>query len=194
MEKELKQNAYDPHTRTLVYSRGQVYAFNQLNDFYRSWFGPPAAQKGLQRPYIRDPNEVRRLASYFSWAAWTTTATRPGTDYSYTNDWPSEPLAGNRPTAQAFLWSVLSLIALLGGVGLVLFLFGQFNLLGWHGYEEEEPNQQVEFRSPEEVEPTPVQRATPWYFLVVAGLFLAQGLFSSSKIPALAWIRRGFTA
>ncbi len=176
VEKELKRNSYDSNTRILVYSPGQVFAFNRLVGFYRGWFGPPDIQKGLQRPCIRDPNEVRRLASYFSWAAWTTTATRPGADYSYTNNWPSEPLAGNRPTAQAFLWSVLSLIALLGGIGAVLFFFGRFNLLGWRGYEEEQPEQRIEFRSPEEVKLTPVQRATPWYFLVVAGLFLAQGL------------------
>jgi nitric oxide reductase subunit B len=176
VEEELKQNTYDPHTGILVYSPGQTYAFDRLQDFYRSWFGPPASQKGLQRPHIRDPNEVRRLVCFFSWAAWTTTATRPGTDYSYTNNWPPEPLAGNRPTAQAFLWSVLSLIALLGGIGVILFFFGRFDLLGWHGSEEEEPNQRIEFRSPEEVRLTPVQRATPWYFLVVAGLFLAQGL------------------
>ena len=43
VEKELKQDFYDTNTRILVYSPGQVYAFNQLAGFYRSWFGPPVA-------------------------------------------------------------------------------------------------------------------------------------------------------
>ena len=51
--------------------------------------------------------------------------------YSYTNNWPPEPLVGNHPTADTIVWSVLSLIALLGGIGLLLAAFGRWNLLGW---------------------------------------------------------------
>ncbi|MCL5096549.1 MAG: cbb3-type cytochrome c oxidase subunit I, partial [Candidatus Omnitrophica bacterium] len=105
-----------------------------------------------------------------------TTATRPGTTYSYTNNWPPEPLAGNEPTAQALVWSVLSLIALLGGAGIILFAFGRYHWLGWHGEEAEEYRRQLQFRAPETVRLAPSQRATAWYFLVVAGLFLLQGL------------------
>lgn len=173
---EFKRNGYDAGTRTLEYSAGQAHAFDQRYGFYREWFGVPARQEGLRRPHISDPEDVRRLTSYFSWAAWTTSAIRPGTNYSYTNNWPPEPLVGNQATAQAFLWSVLSLIALLGGIGLVLFIFGRYNLLGWHRYEEEEPGKLIRFRPPEDVRLSPAQRATAWFFLVVAGLFLAQGL------------------
>ena len=102
------------------------------------------------------------------------TTARPGEVYSYTNNWPPEALAANTPTPDTLLWSVLSLIALLGGAGLLFFFIGRFDLLGWHradpkGYE-------LAFRPPGEVRLTPSQRATAWYFLVVAGLFLAQGL------------------
>ena len=46
-------------------------------------------------------------------------ASGPGHDYSYTNNWPSEPLVDNTPTANVIVWSVLSLIALLGGIGVL---------------------------------------------------------------------------
>ncbi len=85
--------------------------------------------------------------------------------------WPA-----TRPTADAFLWSVLSLITLLGGTGAVLFVVGRYDLLGWHRADEEEPGRSIAFRPPEEVRLTPSQRATAWYFLVIAGLFLLQGL------------------
>ncbi len=85
-----------------------------------------------------------------------------------------DSLAGNEPTAQALLWSVLSLAALLGGTGVVLFLFGRYKWLGWHGDEEQLPERR--FILPDQVRLTPAQRATAWYFLVVAGLFLCQGL------------------
>jgi nitric oxide reductase large subunit len=39
--------------------------------------------------------------------------------------WPPEPLVGNHPTAGAIVWSVLSLIALLGVIGLLLAVFGK---------------------------------------------------------------------
>jgi nitric oxide reductase subunit B len=177
---ELKANRFDPSAQTITYAPGQVHAFGEMVDFYRDWFGQPSTQTGLQRPTISDPEDVRRLTSYFSWAAWVAAATRPGTDYSYTNNWPSEPLAGNEPTAQAFLWSVLSLIALLGGIGVVMFLFGRYDWLGWHR-SDEEGETRLRFRPPEEVRLTPSQRATAWYFLVVAGLFLLQGLLGGAN-------------
>jgi nitric oxide reductase subunit B len=176
VKEELQRNTYDENTKTLTYSEGQARAFESMVEYYRQFFSSPDTQAGLQRPHIADPAEIRRLTAYFSWAAWTTTARRPGKDYSYTNNWPPDELAGNGPSAQSFVWSVYSLIALLGGTGLVLFLFGRYNLLGWHRYGEDAPERRIEFRRPEEVRLTPAQRATAWYFLVVAGLFLAQGL------------------
>ncbi|HEY3418496.1 MAG TPA: nitric-oxide reductase large subunit [Armatimonadota bacterium] len=173
---ELKANRYDPTTGDLTYTIGQAFAFEQMEAYYRGWFGLPETQQGLRRPYFPAPADIHRLTAYFSWAAWTSAANRPDANYSYTNNWPPEPLAGNSPTAQAFLWSVFSLIGLLGGAGVMLFLVGRYHLLGWHRYEEEEPAGQVQFRPPEQVALTPSQRAIPWYFLVVAGLFLAQGL------------------
>jgi nitric oxide reductase subunit B len=173
VEQELKANNYDPNTGILALTSSQAFAYERLEDYYREWFGHPNSQPGLSRPLIDNPDEVRQLSSFFSWSAWTSATRRPGTDYSYTNNWPPEPLAGNRPTSATLLWSVLSLVALLGGTGLVLFAFGRYEQLGWHDKGRSEPRQ---FRPPEEVSLTPSQRAVPWYFLVVAGLFLCQGL------------------
>jgi nitric oxide reductase subunit B len=91
-------------------------------------------------------------------------ATRPGTDYSYTNNWPPEPLVGNRVTANAVLWSVRSLIALLGGVGLLFAAFGRWS-----------------FRAPGAVALTPAQRVCGWFFFVMAVLFLLQMLVDAAS-------------
>lgn len=181
VKQELKSHAYDSATQVLTYTPAQAHAFEELTSFYRDWFVKTPAKDDLHRPVLTDPTEIRQLTCYFAWAAWVSSATRPGTTHSYTNNWPPEPLAGNQATPQAFLWSVLSLIALLGGVGLILFLFGRFNLLGWHRSEDEEPGRMIQFRPPEEVRLTPAQRATAWYFLVVAGLFLLQGLLGGAN-------------
>jgi len=173
---EFTRNTFDPATNTLTYSPGQVYAFAQLENFYSQWFGTPAMQQGLRRPTLSNLADIHRITAYFSWAAWTTATRRPHAGYSYTNNWPPEPLVGNYPTPEAFFWSAASLVALLGGIGAILLLVGRFHLLGWHRYEEETPLPTVRFRAPEEVGLSPAQRAIPWYFLVVAGLFLAQAL------------------
>lgn len=178
--RELKANAFDPTTDTLAFSAGQAHAFTTLTAFYADYFGPLAEQRGVKRPVIATADELHCLVSYFAWAAWTTTAHRPGHAYSYTNNWPDEKLAGNAPTAENFFWSVVSLISLLCGVGLVLYFFGRYPALGWHRADDE-GIPAVRFRPPEEVALTPAQRATAWYFLVVAGLFLAQGLLGGAN-------------
>jgi nitric oxide reductase subunit B len=83
----------------------------------------------------------------------------------------------NRATADTVLWSVLSLIALLGGIGLLLAAFGRCNYLGWHGRER----QTVAFRPPGEVLLTPSQRACAWFFFVMAVLFLLQTLLGGAS-------------
>ncbi len=176
VKRELKQNRYVPDTGTLTFSTGQAQSFKTMTGFYRDWFGPMSKQAHLQRPEIKDPEEIRSLTAYFAWATWVTTSTRPGTAYSYTNNWPPEPLAGNELTPQALIWSVLSLVALLGGAGIILFVFGRYNWLGWHSEDSGEFLKDMQFRPPDKVRLTPSQRATAWYFLVVAGLFLLQGL------------------
>ncbi len=177
---DLKRNTWDPETRTITYGAGQIHAYQALVAYYTDWFGALAQQEGLKRPQIRDPQEIRDLTSYFSWAAWACTTNRPGANYSYTNNWPAEPAAGNTPTGDAVLWSALSLVALLCGAGAIFFLFGRYAWLGWHR-EPADREQKVVFSDPRSVALTPSQRMTAWYFLVVAGLFLAQGLLGGAN-------------
>jgi nitric oxide reductase subunit B len=181
VQHESKHNAYDPQTGVLQFTAGQTHAFDEMARFYTDYFGPRAGQEGLKRPEILDPTEVRQLTSYFAWASWAAAAKRPGTDYTYTNNWPPQPELGNVPTAGSFLWSSLSLVALLGGAGLVLFAVGKYDLLSWRSTEQEQPGVRLRFRPPEQVRLAPAQRATVWYFLVVAGLFLAQGLLGGAN-------------
>ncbi|MBX5491401.1 MAG: cbb3-type cytochrome c oxidase subunit I [Chloroflexi bacterium] len=169
---DFKTNRYDPTIGTLVYSAAQAAAFPELERYYHAFFSEPSTRFGLRPTAITDPQELRQLAAFFSWSAWVSATLRPGQTYSYTNNWPPEPLVGNQPTADALVWSVLSLIALLGGIGLLFAAFGRWNFLGWHGRDQ----QTLSFIAPGEVALTPAQRATAYFFLVMAGLFLVQTL------------------
>jgi nitric oxide reductase subunit B len=174
---EFKTNRYDPVTGTLTFTTAQAAAFRQLQDYYRSVFSDPSTRSGLRPGAISDRHDTDQLTAFFAWSAWVASATRPGADYSYTNNWPPEPLVGNRVTATVVLWSVLSLIALLGGIGLLFAAFGRWNFLGWHGREL----RTLTFRSPGTVTLTPAQRVCGWYFLVMALLFLLQTLVGAAS-------------
>jgi nitric oxide reductase subunit B len=170
VSRELKHNGYDPATRTLHLSAAEVDSFNRQIGYWTGYFANPRRDGGLTPNYITNPATIRELTAFFAWAAWASVADRPGKPYSYTNNFPYDPAAGNRPTGAAILWSALSLIALLAALAGALFAFGRFNFLGWR-----DRNRHVHprlFGSP----PTPSQRATIKFFVVVALLFLVQVL------------------
>ncbi len=169
---DFKTNRYDATTGTLTYTDAQSHAFELCRAYYASFFGNPTTKFGLRPNAIRDPEQIRKLTAFFSWSAWAASTARPNRSYSYTNNWPPEPLVNNHVTADAIVWSMLSLAALLGGTGLLLASFGRWNLLGWHGREQ----QTMSFRNPDEVPLTPAQSACAWFFFVMAALFLIQTL------------------
>jgi len=152
-------------------------AFNHLCGYYQTYFGQTSGQYGLRPAAITDPGQLAHLTAFFAWSAWASAALRPQRAYSYTNNWPPEALVANHPTADTVVWSVLSLIALLGGIGILLFAFGRWEFLGWHGAE----HRTVSFRPPDKVVLTPAQRACGWFFLVMALLFLAQTLLGGAS-------------
>jgi nitric oxide reductase subunit B len=174
---DFKVNRYDPETGTLELTAPQAAAFEELRGHYGEFFGEPTTRNGLRQEAISDPEEIRQLTAYFGWTAWAASAERPGHDYSYTNNWPPEPLVENEPTANVVVWSVLSLIALLGGIGLLFAAFGRWNFLGWRGREQAT----LSFRTPGDVALTPAQRACAWFFLVMAALFFIQTLVGAAS-------------
>jgi len=174
---DLRANRYDSKTGTLHFSAAQATAFRQLVPYYSAFFSDPKTNHGLRAHDITNRTQLRQMTAFFAWTAWAAAATRPGKDYSYTNNWPPEPRVANKPTANVIVWSVLSLIALLGGIGILFGVFGRWgSRLGWHGREQAT----LSFREPGDVALTPAQRATAWFFFVMAALFLIQTLVGAA--------------
>ncbi len=173
----LRTNRYDESTGTLQFTDEQVAAFESLQQHYAAYFGSETTKYGLIPNAITDPDDIRDLTAFFSWTAWAAAAERPGHDYSYTNNWPPESLVENGPTADIIVWSGLSLVALLAGTGVLFAVYGRWSQrIGWHSAEAPA----LAFKQPGEVAVTPAQRATAWFFLVVAVLFLAQALLGAA--------------
>ncbi|MFP4306143.1 MAG: nitric-oxide reductase large subunit [Desulfococcaceae bacterium] len=170
----LKKNRYDPESGTLGFTAAEVESFRDQMKRWRDYFSGPEHSGGLPAGFLRDEAHLRDLTAFFAWTAWASVAQRPGKNYSYTNNFPYDPLAGNTLTSDAILWSALSVVMLLGGLAVVLFTFGKFDYLGWKG----EPT-----RVRPEILPghtTPSQRAVIKFFVVVSLLFLAQTLIGGA--------------
>ena len=178
--RELQANRYDSQTGTLVWTEGQVSAFEEIHQHFGELvYGRKVSGEGLKPGMITSAEDTRAITAFIAWTAWTGVARRPGKTYSYTNNWPPEELVGNTLTGDAIMWSTLSLVTLLGGSGLVLGLYGRYSrVVGWHETEE----RQVRFVPPASVALTPAQRVTAWFFLVVAALFLLQNLVGGATV------------
>lgn len=172
-----RTNRYDERTGTLTFTGPQAEAHRRLVRYYSAFFSEPTSKNGLRPSAIVDPGQLADLTAFFGWTAWAGAAERPGKDYSYTNNWPPEPRVDNKPTANVVVWSVLSLIALLGGIGILFGVFGRWGFLGWQGREQAT----LSFRAPGDVALTPAQRACAWFFFVMAALFLIQTLVGAAS-------------
>lgn len=142
---EFRTNRYDEETGVLEWTDNQISAFEANKDYYAQYFGPDSHNSGLPSDFITDEQDINNLVGFFGWTAWASAAERPGHDYSYTNNWPAESRVDNGPTADLVVWSVLSLIALIGGTGLIFAIYGRWSKsIGWHS--EEAPN--LDFKQP----------------------------------------------
>ena len=168
--KLLKVNRYEPKTKTLIFTDPEVLSYQKQTKKWTNYFSGPEVSGGLPIKYIDNQEELRHLTAFFAWTAWVSVANRPGVSYSYTNNFPYDPMIGNTLTSDSILWSALSIISLLAATALVLSVFGRFNYLGWKGEGG------VAHIHPLMIPgaATESQKATIKYFLVVSLLFLAQ--------------------
>ena len=164
----LKENRYDPASKQLTFIDAEKDSFQRQLTVWTDYFKHPISNSGLPDNYIDDPEEIHQLTAFFAWTAWASVANRPDKSYSYTNNFPYDPVVGNLLTSDAVLWSALSVAMLLAGLACVLVVFGKFDYLGWKGGPEGIYPQMLAG------EATAGQKATIKYFVIVALLFLTQ--------------------
>jgi nitric oxide reductase subunit B len=179
LETRVRRNTYDAASNEIELDADRAAAIATVAAHYTSLFGRDPATAELREAYamrddtVPDAEHRRALTAFFWWTAWAAATNRPDATITYTNNWPGEPLVGNRPPASTFLWSAFSVLFLIAGIA----------LLGWHhavthGHTEE-PH-----RLPAEdplamVRLTPSMRATAKYFWLVLALFLVQILLGA---------------
>jgi len=169
----MRRNTYDAANGQLTLSDARAQAVAQVAAHYASVFSNDPSTRDLRETYAMRENTVpdaahrQALTAFFFWTAWAATTERLDSNVTYTNNWPYEPLVGNHPTPNAFIWSVFSVLFMLAGIG----------LLAWHyaAYHGKEKPPVPPARDPlAALVPTPSMCATAKYFWVVIALFLVQ--------------------
>lgn len=162
-----RRNTYDAASDTIVLDNERAKAFEELAAYYADVYGNGRNEYAIPAGALKDVTKQHQMATFFWWTAWAASTDRPGENVSYTQNWPHEELIGNRPTGAAVVWSVISFVLLLAGVGGMVWYFASQDrtpvlapiprhdpLLG--------------------LKPTASQRATVKYFFVVAALWVVQ--------------------
>jgi nitric oxide reductase subunit B len=171
---ELRCNTFDNKTKVLTLSQDRTDAVRAVFSHYTGLFGADPKLENLRNAYaiptntIRDPDRLRKLNAFFFWASWACCTDRPDSNITYTSNWPPEELVDNRPTGQIVVWSVISFVLLLAGIG----------TLAW--YFAAQRRQVIDEQSVPDVDPllgltaTPSMKATAKYFWTAGALFVCQ--------------------
>lgn len=156
---------------TLILSERRVQAIAQTAAYYHALFGNDASLHHSRESFAMKENTLpdaarrQQLTQFFFWTAWAAATERDGQTATFTNNWPHEPLIDNNPTAENMVWSIVSIVVLLAGIG--------FLVWGWaflRNHEEGEPK--VPAQDPLSlIRLTPSQKALGKYLLLVGALF-----------------------
>jgi nitric oxide reductase subunit B len=169
--REMKANRYDPSTESLNLSAAQAAALDDTVQFWEKTFRDGDAGYGFLPGTIPTAEERKQIGRFFFWTAWVATATRPGTDHSYTNNWPPDRSVGNVATTETYIWSIGGIVSLFLSLGLFIFWVHRDQL--WYGEAKGVPLAEKLVDMPL----TSSQIKAAKYFLVVILLFLVQTAF-----------------
>ncbi|MDB5388482.1 MAG: norB [Planctomycetaceae bacterium] len=165
----MRTNTYDPTTQTITVVPVRAAAFESNLAHYSDVFSNGKTDYAIPSGAVTDPVRLHQLSAFYFWTAWAASTNRPNETTSFTNNWPYEPLVGNRPTGAAVVWTGVSIIMLLAGI----------SAMGWWyaSRREGEEKQAVPLTDPlGSWQATPSQKATVKYFWVVSALILLQML------------------
>jgi nitric oxide reductase subunit B len=175
LQDTMRKNNYDAASGRLTIEPVRARAFEENLKHYTDIFANGKPVYAVQHNAQADPVKLRQLNSFFFWTSWASATNRPNNTISYTSNFPSEPLVGNVPTSSAIVWTGVSVIMLLAGIGWLVWYYASRET---DAVAEDVPNSDPLLGA----QISPSQRATVKYFLVVTLLFLLQivmGMFTA---------------
>ncbi len=171
----IRTNTYNSDTGEIVIADIRAEAFREIGQYYSKVFGDDPEldeyreQIAVPANSVVLPEDRDKMNAFFWWATWATATERIDSDITYTNNWPGEPLIDNEPTRDTLMWSIVSVILLLAGVGALAWYYAVMRA------KEEDESSLIPQADPLlQVKPTPSMKATLKYFWVVTVLIVVQ--------------------
>ncbi|MFT5820710.1 MAG: nitric oxide reductase subunit B [Crocinitomix sp.] len=121
--KDIKTNSFDSTSNTIRISERRYAAIQNNVLHYSSIFSEGKEEYAIPEGALKDPEKLSQLNAFLFWTSWAASTNRPDQDYTYTSNWPHEPLIGNTITADSQIWSGLSIVLLLLFIGLLTYYY-----------------------------------------------------------------------
>jgi nitric oxide reductase subunit B len=163
----MRKNTFDLQTGTVIVDSIRGEAFEANVRHFSQVFSEGKSEYAIPSGALTDPVKLRQLSAFFFWTSWAASTNRPGDEITYTSNWPHEELVNNQPTADAVVWTGVSIILLLAGIGAMVWYHASQNT---ESLPQIVPSTDPLFN----IEHTPSQKATLKYFFVVTALLLVQ--------------------
>jgi nitric oxide reductase subunit B len=170
LETMMRTNTYEPSTGIVEIDPDRARAFHNLVTHYASIFAGGREAYAIAHGTLTDQSRLREMVAFFWWTAWASATNRPDSNITYTQNWPHEPLIGLKPTTGAVMWSLVSVILLLAGIGALVWFYASQREKHEAGENDELPATDPLLGA----NPTPSQRATIKFFLTAAALWVLQ--------------------
>lgn len=163
----MKKNTYSSETGLLTIDTIRAAAFESNASYYTDVYSNGRPEYAIPKNTLTDPGKARKLAGFFFWSSWAASTDRPNEDLTYTSNWPHETLVGNNPSPESVVWTGVSIILLLAGIGGMAFFHASRRIeIGIWELPSGDPLVGSIL--------TPSQKATLKYFWMVSALFILQ--------------------
>ena len=176
LKKEYRTNTYNEADDVLVISERRAQAMAGAADYYSRLFSDDPEFQGTRQSYAMKEDTLpsaerrERMTEFFFWTAWAAATERTAGEATYTNNWPHEPLIDNKPTAENIIWSIVSVVLLVAGIGGLVWAWAFLR-------KEDEKEPEAPVKDPlTTFKLTPSQKALGKYLFLVVALFTFQVL------------------
>ncbi|CAA0156926.1 Nitric oxide reductase [Tenacibaculum maritimum] len=121
--KEVKTNTYDEESKTIVISEERLRAIQENSKYYAAIFSEGHEKYAIPKRALIDKDKLAKLNAFLFWTSWAASTNRIGKEYTYTSNWPHEPLINNRITPDSQIWSGVSIILLILFIGILSYYY-----------------------------------------------------------------------
>jgi nitric oxide reductase subunit B len=159
--KDIKTNTFNKSDGTIVISESRLAATQSNIKHFTTIFSEGKAEYAIPKGALVDKDKLEKLNAFLFWTSWAASTNRPNKEYTYTSNWPHEPLIDNNITKNSLIWSGLSVVLLLLFIGILTFYY-------LRNHEKGEVLTKPESDPLENMKFTRSQRAVLKYFIVIS--------------------------